>query len=409
MIRIFLLFCFSLLLFSCKKTLPENPSIVYETLGNTYVSHRYKDRLTTTQLKDRLNAIYPNADTFIQPLYDVIVYRVFYKTHDFQNNEIIASGLIYIPEIKNYYCPVVCFQHGTAIQKQEVPSISADMNYYVPFIFASETGTIVCAADYIGLGFSEGVHHFYEPSEEANAVVDMLGSVQALINKTVRFITFNNEVFLMGYSQGGHATLAAQRKIESTYFKQFMLKASAPMASWFSFEKSTQLNVLKNNVSYSFSGAYAYLINSLQQTNPFAASYSAIFNPPFDSLTSVLFDGTKSTGYVNTKYPEQISSTLRPDFRNELINNPSANFIQAAKKYDIINEWAPKVETRFYHSITDEIAFYDNSEIAFTTLKNNGGNVSLINLGNYTHFEANIIAIEQVRNWFYPLIKITAY
>ncbi len=33
--------------------------------------------------------------------------------------------------------------------------------------------------------------------------------------------------------------------------------------------------------------------------------------------------------------------------------------------------------------------------------------MELINLGNYTHFEGNIIAIEKVRDWFYPLIKKT--
>ncbi|HPN18352.1 MAG TPA: hypothetical protein PK546_02365, partial [Chitinophagales bacterium] len=79
------------------------------------------------------------------------------------------------------------------------------------------------------------------------------------------------------------------------------------------------------------------------------------------------------------------------------------------KKYDVINDWAPKSPTHFFHSKTDEIAFYDNSEIAYNTFLQNGGNVSLIDIGNYSHFEGNIIAIEKVRDWFYPLIKITPY
>ena len=407
--NLFLLFVVSLIIFSCKKTSAPAPPVVYETLGETYISHRYKDRLTTTQLTARLNSILPNSDSLIHPKYDVIVYRIFYKTHDYKNNEITASGLVYIPEIKDYSVPLVCYQHGTAIQKQEVPSITADINYYVPFIMAIETGTLVCAADYIGLGFSDSLHHFYEPTEEANAVVDMLGSVQILLNKTYRPLRFNSDIFLMGYSQGGHATLAAQRKLETKYPNQFHVVASAPMASWFALEKSSQLNILKDSVSFSFSGAYAFLINSLQTTQQIYPSYASVFVRPYDSLTNVLFDGTKTIGYIDTKYPDYFYNTLQPSFRNEIRNNTSNIFLQAVKKYDVINDWIPKAPTRFYHSITDEIAFYENSEIAYNTFKQKGGNVELINIGNYSHIEGNIIAIEKVRDWFYPLIQITPY
>ena len=402
-----LLLGFVLLFISChKETITP---IVYEQLGATYISHRFKDNLTTTQLISRINTFIPNADSFIHPKYDVIVYRVFYKTHDYQNNEITASGLVYVPEIKNYYLPVVCYQHGTAIQKQEVPSISADMGYYVPFIMASETGTLVCAADYIGLGFSDGVQHFYEPAEEANAVVDMLGCVQMLLNKTYHPLTFDYDVFLMGYSQGGHATLAAQRKLETKYPYQFHLKASAPMASWFSLEKSSQFNILKDSVDYPFSGAYAFLINSIQTTQQIFPSYDSVFVSPYDSLVDELFNGAYNTGTVSMQFPAYFYTALQPVFRSDLKNNSNNFFLKAVKKYDLINDWTPRAPTRFYHSEDDEIAFYDNSLIAFNTFKQKGGNVNLISLGNVSHFEGNIIAIEKVRDWFYPMIKITPY
>lgn len=391
---------------SCSKVNNTNP---YEVLQETYVSHRYKDKLTTTQLVSKLSSFVSNADSFVHPKYDVTVYRVFYKTHDYQNKEIVASGLIYFPEIRNYFLPVVCYQHGTAIKKTEVPSVSADLGYYVPFIIASETGALVCAADYIGLGFSEGTHHFYEPTEEANAVVDMLGSVQILLNKINRPLVFNYDVFLFGYSQGGHATLAAQRKLEIKYSYQFHLKASAPMASWFSFEKSGQLNVLKDSVDYTFSGAYAFLVNSIQTTQQIFPSYATVFVSPYDSLTNVLFDGESGINLVNSLFPANFYNTLQPDFRSDLKTNPNSTFLQAIKKYDVINDWVPKSPTHFYHSVSDEVAFYDNSEIAFNTFKQKGGNVELINLGDASHFEGNVLGIEKVREWFYPQIKITPY
>lgn len=406
MIR-FLSIIFFIFIVSCSKE--KSPAIKYQVLGATYVSHRFKDELTTLQIISRLSNFVPNPDSFAQPKYDVIVYRVFYTTHDYLNRPITASGLVYVPKISDYFVPVVCYQHGTVYQKEEVPSISSDLGYYIPFVMASETGAIVCAADYIGLGFSEGSQHYYEPNEEANAVVDMLGSVQILLNKTYRRLTFNSEVFLFGYSQGGHATLAAQRKLETVYGNQFQIKASAPMASFFSLEKSSQLNVMKNNIDYSYPSAYAFLINSIQTTQQIYTDYSNVFIKPYDSLVNILFDGNYSVGEVNVQFPNYFYTTLQPSFINDLNSNANNTFLQAIKKYDIINDWIPKSPTHFYHSEGDEVAFYDNSEIAYQTFKQKGGNVALFSLGNVSHLDGNAIAIEKVRNWFYPLIKITPY
>lgn len=375
----------------------------------TYVSHQYKDKLTATQIINRISAYIPNADSLFQSKYDVSVYRVFYKTHDYENKEIIASGLIYIPELNYYFLPVISYQHGTAIRKSEVSSMTGDLDYYVPFLFACETGAIICETDGIGLGFSEGLQHYFEPTEEANAVVDLLRSVDRLLQKTFRNINLSHELFLMGYSQGGHATLAAQRHLETKYPYEFVLKASAPMAGFFSFEKSTQFNVLKTPGAYPVSGIYPFLLYSINTTQKVYPAFDSIFIPPFDSLVNEVFDGEHDASYINSQFPDTIYNALQPSFINALKNHPSMPFLQAAKKYDIINDWIPKTPTRFYHSEGDEIAFYNNSEIAFQTFKTKGGNVQLHSLGNLNHLDANIAAIQQVRNWFYPLIKITAY
>ncbi len=395
---------------SCSKEEINNSIIEPSaTLGDTYISHRFKDQLKTTQLISRLSLIFPNADSLVHPKYDITVYRIFYKTHDFQNNEITASGLVYVPEITRHHVPIVCYQHGTVFHKEEVPSIVGDLSYFAPFILASESGAIVCAADYIGLGFSDGIQHYFEPTEEANAVIDMLGSVQILLNKTYHSLTFNNEVYLTGYSQGGHATLAAQQRLETLYRYQFQIKASAPMASFFSFEKSSQLNLMKDSINSTYACTYAFLINSVQSTQNVYSSYKDIFISPYDSLTNIVFNGTYYVDYVNAVYPNYFYNTLQPSFRNDFKNNPNNIFLKAIKKYDVINDWIPKAPTHFYHSQGDEIAYYENSVIAYNTFKQKGGNVELISLGNISHLDGNIVAIKSVREWFYPNIKITPY
>lgn len=403
--RFYILLLCSLLL-SCSKVNNSNP---FSEPPITYVSHQFKDRLSSSEITDRISHYIPDANSLLHTQYDVTVYRVFYKTHDYKNNELIASGLVYIPEVRHYFLPVISYQHGSAIGKTEVPSMTGDFDYYIPFMLASESGAIVCETDGIGLGFSGGKQHYFEPTEEANAVVDLLRSVEVLFQKTLRPLNLTRELFLAGYSQGGHATLAAQRLLETKHPYEWIIKASAPMAGFFSFEKSSQFNVLKDPIEYPISSVYPFLIYSINSTQESPAPISYYFIPPYDSLVQEMFDGNHTTSFINAQFPNQTFDILQPVFRNELKTVSANPFLMAAKRYDIINDWVPKAPTRFYHSHSDEIAFYDNSEIAFNTFNVKGGNVQFINLGELTHLEGNVEAIQQIRTWFYPNIRLQSY
>jgi hypothetical protein len=290
-------------LLSCSSEQNTNP---FSDPPVTYRSHQFKDKLTGTEITERISNYISGADTLLQPKYDVTVYRVFYTTHDYQQNEITASGLVYIPEINRHFLPLISYQHGSAIGKSEVPSMTGDLDYYVPFMLASESGAVVCQTDGIGLGLSEGMQHYFEPAEEANAVVDLLRSVDRLFQKTLRPLNLSRELFMAGYSQGGHATLAAQRLLETNYPYEFIIKASAPMAGFFSFERSTQFDVLKEPIRYPVSSVYPFLINSINTTQEVASSYAYYFIPPYDTLVQVLFNGENNTSYINSQFPDTI-------------------------------------------------------------------------------------------------------
>lgn len=389
------------LFFSCSK---KNDATQFSIPSSTYKDHQFKDKLTTSDIVARIQAYIPSADTFLHPKYDVTVYRVFYNTHDFENHPLVASGLIYVPDLRYYYLPVISYQHGTAIRKTEVSSMTGDLDYYVPFMMASESGAIVCEADYIGLGMSEGVHHFLEPTEEANAVIDLLRSVQTVLDKNFLPLSLSGDLFLAGYSQGGHATISAQRKLETDFPLEFAIKASAPMAGILSFEYSTQLNVLKDSIYYPVPSVYPYIISSIQATQHLYPNYASVLIAPYDSLEAAVFDGEHDADSINTYFPNYIYSVLQPSFRNNI-----NAFVNAAKKYDVINDWTPKTPTHFYHSEGDEIVFYDNSVIAYNTFKAKSGNVELISLGHLSHLDGNLLAIQKVRGWFYPLIHLYKY
>ena len=389
-----------------KVTETEN---LYQLPGPTYAGHQFKDKRSILQIGAALEPYLGNAGVqALQLQYGVTVYRVRYQTKNYQGEPLIASGLVYFPDLRYFFVPVISYQHGTAISKGEVPSITADLDYYVPFVLASESGAIVCAPDYIGMGFSEGVHHYFEPTEEANAVLDLIRSICDLLKKTYTPLTHNRDVFLMGYSQGGHATLAAQKAMETNRWYEYNLKASAPMAGFFSLTSSSQFDVLTDSIDYPFPAVYPFLINSIQDTRKVFPNNQSIYVSPYDSLSNVLFNGNYNAAYVNAQFPAAVGKVFQSSFLAQLRNANSA-FYKAAASYDVIDGWAPSVPTRFYHSEADEVAFYDNSVIVYQTFKNKGGNVDLINLGNVNHLDGNIAALEKVRAWFYPQIRKVAY
>ena len=83
------LYCSFIICLSCSKIEVKNNSVSF--LQSTYVSHRFKDKLTTAQLISKIKTYIPNSDSIVHPKYDVTAYRIFYKTHDYQNKEIIVQ------------------------------------------------------------------------------------------------------------------------------------------------------------------------------------------------------------------------------------------------------------------------------------------------------------------------------
>ena len=103
----------------------------------------------------------------------------------------------------------------------------------------------------------------------------------------------NDQLFLMGYSQGGHATLF--KELEEVN-NNFQITASCPMAGPYSMSDA-QVEML--NVVYPNPGYFPYVIFSYQ--NVYENLYndpSEIFKPGFENILD-LYDGTFSMDYIN--------------------------------------------------------------------------------------------------------------
>ena len=159
--------------------------------------------------------------------YDVKMYKLTYNTVDTDSLPTIATGAFFIPT--NTSCtnfPFAVYNHGTTLMKTNVPS---NNNYeaLIGGVF-SAGGYLVCMPDYIGMGDSPGLHPYVHGESEATASIDMIRAAREFIVSNTSLVD-NNELFLTGYSQGGHACMATNKYIQDMNLSsEFNILASAP-------------------------------------------------------------------------------------------------------------------------------------------------------------------------------------
>ena len=89
-------------------------------------------------------------------------------------------------------------------------------------------GYVVVIADYPGFGESAQIPHPYLVTKPTvKSLVDLLYAAKEIAGSEFPEITIKNEYYLLGYSQGGWATLALHKALELDYSNDFNLKGSS--------------------------------------------------------------------------------------------------------------------------------------------------------------------------------------
>ncbi len=175
------------------------------------------DREVAVRLRDNgLDATGANA---------VELYKIVYETIDPAGKKTVASGALAIPRGITGALPLMSYQHGTVVNRG---SVASAYGFDVESLLFGGSGYVVATPDYLGLGDSPGLHPYVHAASLATAVVDMLRAARAFCAE--RSVELNGQIFLLGYSEGGYATMAAHKAIEEEYAAEFAIAASAPMA-----------------------------------------------------------------------------------------------------------------------------------------------------------------------------------
>jgi hypothetical protein len=315
---------------------------------------------------------------FGNPLFKngVKYYKVTYLTPDVQGNSSVASGFMAIPDDLTKTYPLLCYQHGTSSEKKDIPSaLNFESNLTIAF---SGMGFMAVTPDYLGLGDSPGIHPYVHAETEASVGVDILRAAREYAEKNQVYL--NEQVFVTGYSQGGHAAMALHRKLETELPEEFPVTASSPMSGPYSIGEVMR-DFMLSGQEYN---RPAYLINTLISYqyvygNLFA-SFQEAFKPEYVEPVQQYYDENISLSVLNDKLIALLDSIegasipikmIKDSLVQEITNNPS-HPVNVAMTANNVYDWTPKAPTRLFYCQADDQVNFENSLVAEAAMMANG-------------------------------------
>lgn len=347
--------------------------------NRTLVSSSLISDVSAAQLRGRYTGVSAAFQFFVR--HGVSAYRIEYTTTNTDGTKITASGAVLIPTEAGKAIPMasmLSMQHGTIQNDNDAPSNfgTSSEAYSLGSLFASQ-GYIIAAPDYIGYGASKQLPHPYEHrSGLATASLDMLRATREfLIDKGVNW---NKRLFLAGYSEGGYATMALQKKIEEETGSEFNVVASSCGAG--AYDKPAFMRQVVNErtsgIAY-INRLYVWVLLTYDRIYGLNRPMTYYFKEPYASQVAAKGKDVDISVSLNT--------TFTDSFKKAVADGTDADFLKAVQDNDI-HDWKPRTPTRLYHGDADETVLYLNSQNAYEAMQKRGAaNVSLETLKGANH------------------------
>jgi pimeloyl-ACP methyl ester carboxylesterase len=331
------------LISSCKK---EEDRISY----SYFVSKDEALSLTTTYIKKFISdasAYYPLVGELNQYIVnDIIIYRIIYNTI-VDGEKVKASGLVCVPAKSGEY-PVLSFQNGTNTQNTLAPSNYVLNPSYQMVEAIASMGYVVLIADYPGFGESVQIAHPYLVTEPTvRSLVDMLFAVREISGAELNGIVLKNEYYLLGYSQGGWATLALHKALELDYATEFNLAGSACGAGPYNIYSLFQ--GITTSVTYPMPVYLGYILNAYSSYKQFTNPVTDIFKDPYAARVSTLYKGTLTFDQINSQLTTSIAGLVKEEFLSGFGNDAKYSTVRDALNRNTISGWNTKKPVLFLH------------------------------------------------------------
>ncbi|MCA1741477.1 MAG: alpha/beta fold hydrolase [Bacteroidales bacterium] len=280
----------------------------------------------------------------------VNIYSVTYRTI-FMGEEVTASGLICIPSVPGTY-PVLSFQNGTNTLHSAAPTADPQGLQFQMIEYIASTGYVVIIPDYLGFGASKQMTHPYLHKESTvQTVVDMLYAVTEFDQDVAKDLTITNESYLIGYSQGGWATLALVEALENDYSADFTVRAASCGAG--PYDLGYVNSYVLGQTQYPMPVYFAYIANTYSQYDLYSNDLADLFNAPYAGLIPGLFDGLHTPEQINAELSVNIAELFKAEYISGYSTSATYQGVRNALTVNSIQGWDTNVPILFLHGTAD--------------------------------------------------------
>jgi alpha-beta hydrolase superfamily lysophospholipase len=369
--------CAALLVASaCKSNSPDPAATVPAAEATVLTGSTLIGEYSAATLASRASAV-PLVGALAQ--YPIRVYRLTYHTHTPEGQETTASGAVLVP-VASTALPVLSYQHGTLLPSSEgqAPSYYAQGSdvWSIVSILAS-TGYVVSAPDYLGYGASKALPHPYEHAASlASASADMLRATREFCQQ--QKVSVNQKNFLLGYSEGGYATMALHKLLQEKYAASLPVAASAPGAG--AYHKTAFARyILSSTQPLNFLSTYVWVLRTYDRVYALNRPYAFYYQEPY--ATQLQADPFGSV-------PSQASQLFAASFKEAVLTNSDAPLAAALAANDLY-DWKPTAPLALFHGTADDYVPFFNSQDAYDAMQKRGATqVELHPIQGGNHFSS---------------------
>lgn len=342
----------------------EDPAVTNQYLaGVTAEKHISKSEITDMVMDYAASQGINLPEILISGLLcDVDVAAITYTTTGPDGASVTASGVVAMPAGTTSYDHLLSIQHGT-LDMEEAPSLQLFYYEMMPVV----SGHVVVMADYLGYGASQTAdrqHPYLHAQLTGTACADMIEAAREYL-RSKSIAEENDALELLGYSQGGQATVATQLELESRGWTGRIRKVWAGGGP---YDLETLLQAFLNDDgmpdTYPRSGYLPYLIRGMAYGEGLTVSDENLYAPAvIEEGLNKLFS-TRPLSEWHAALGTDITRVLHPDFFAAPDFNGNADvlaIVSALRKNSLVNaSTAPQATVSLYHSPQDDFVPYSN-------------------------------------------------
>ena len=286
-----------------------------------------------------------------------------YKSVDINNDPILLSGKVILPAkgpIKRY----ILVSHYTIASNREAPS-----NIFSLEGLLVKLGYALIIPDYIGYGVTaDKVHPYLVMELTARNVLDMYDAVVPFLEKA-GCAPEHDDIYLMGYSQGGATTMAVLHEIEHN---EIPIKIRRVFAGGGPYDiKYTYDQFVETNWA-SYPCAVPIMMQGMVVGNKLDLDMSTMMaSNIYENLDEWVNSKLYTSNQINALIGTNVTSNLLTPIGMDRTSKEVSELYKAMTENSILTySWTPKAPVFIFHSMDDDVVPFENAMRAKSKWKN---------------------------------------